>query len=315
MVSRPAALAGAAALAFAAGCEAWAEKATGPESSLAVRAIPVEVAPEALSGVTMVGAVALSANHVEFGGFSGLLVEGGEVVAVSDNGWLLTAELLDGEGLGLGPAAFAPLPGEGGRGGKSSSDAEALARDGGRLAISYERRHRIELFEGGRRTGELVDDRFERMPSNNGLEALATLPGGRLLAIGEKAMAGGGGFLVFVVDRAGRFATGSLPSGDRFMVTGADVGPDGRLYLLRRDWSFFRGFATRVERYSLAADGFPRADTREVLAEFDSRGGTDNMEGIALWVDAEGRTRMTLISDDNFKALQRTLLLEFVVEE
>ena len=45
-----------------------------------------------------------------------------------------------------------------------------------------------------------------------------------------------------------------------------------------------------------------------------SASGIENMEGIAVWRDASGRTRLTLISDDNFTGLLRTLLLDFVVE-
>ena len=38
----------------------------------------------------------------------------------------------------------------------------------------------------------------------------------------------------------------------------------------------------------------------------------DNMEGLAVSTDADGRMRVTLVSDDNQNVFQRTLLLEFV---
>ena len=37
------------------------------------------------------------------------------------------------------------------------------------------------------------------------------------------------------------------------------------------------------------------------------------MEGISVWRDAAGRTRVTLISDDNFFALQRTVIVEYLL--
>ncbi len=37
----------------------------------------------------------------------------------------------------------------------------------------------------------------------------------------------------------------------------------------------------------------------------------DNMEGIGVSRDAHGDTILTLVSDDNFSVLQRTLLLQF----
>jgi len=41
----------------------------------------------------------------------------------------------------------------------------------------------------------------------------------------------------------------------------------------------------------------------------------DNLEGIDAHVTAEGETVLTLISDDNFLAIQRTLLLQFTLIE
>ena len=37
------------------------------------------------------------------------------------------------------------------------------------------------------------------------------------------------------------------------------------------------------------------------------------MEGLAVHRDADGETVLTLISDDNFSPLQRTLLLQFTL--
>jgi hypothetical protein len=42
----------------------------------------------------------------------------------------------------------------------------------------------------------------------------------------------------------------------------------------------------------------------------------DNMEGLSVNRDAKGEIILTLVSDDNFSALQRTILLQFrLVEE
>ena len=37
----------------------------------------------------------------------------------------------------------------------------------------------------------------------------------------------------------------------------------------------------------------------------------DNMEGLSVHRTAAGETVLTLVSDDNFSALQRTILLQF----
>jgi hypothetical protein len=39
----------------------------------------------------------------------------------------------------------------------------------------------------------------------------------------------------------------------------------------------------------------------------------DNMEGLAVHQDAAGRTILTIVSDDNHNAFQRTLLLQFAL--
>ena len=41
----------------------------------------------------------------------------------------------------------------------------------------------------------------------------------------------------------------------------------------------------------------------------------DNMEGIDAHVTEQGETVLTMISDDNFSLLQRTLLLQFTLVE
>jgi len=42
----------------------------------------------------------------------------------------------------------------------------------------------------------------------------------------------------------------------------------------------------------------------------------DNMEGLSVHRTADGELILTLVSDDNFSALQRTILLQFrLVEE
>jgi hypothetical protein len=99
----------------------------------------------------------------------------------------------------------------------------------------------------------------------------------------------------------------SIPREGAFLVAGADFGPDGRLYVLERDFTWTGGFATRVRRFALGAEGF---DAGETLLE-TSLGGTDNFEGISVWTDAAGVTRVTLIADDNFFVLQSTVVAEY----
>jgi len=42
--------------------------------------------------------------------------------------------------------------------------------------------------------------------------------------------------------------------------------------------------------------------------------GADNAEGLAVWRDADGATRLLVVSDDNFMPFQRNILYEFAVD-
>jgi len=82
------------------------------------------------------------------------------------------------------------------------------------------------------------------------------------------------------------------------------------MLLLERWYQPLRGVGMRIRRIAgreirpgALLDG-PR------LIEADLGYEIDNMEGLSVHLES-GRTVLTLISDDNFSFLQRTLLLEF----
>jgi len=52
-----------------------------------------------------------------------------------------------------------------------------------------------------------------------------------------------------------------------------------------------------------------------VLFDVDLGYEIDNMEGLSVHRNAGGEVVLTLISDDNFSAVQRTLLLQFTLAE
>jgi hypothetical protein len=53
----------------------------------------------------------------------------------------------------------------------------------------------------------------------------------------------------------------------------------------------------------------------EVLISADYGYQIDNMEGIGVHRTAAGETVLTLVSDDNFSPIQRTILLQFTLVE
>ena len=286
----------------------------GGTPAIEIRSTPVEITGGVLDGLALHGTTELDSDHPEFGGFSGLNMQDGHLIAVSDAGWWLLADVED-TATGLKPtnSGFAPMrDSEGARFEKAGGDAEGLTVRDGNLVVSFVRDHRIAFhIETGQVGDDVRHNSFEAMSSNKGLEALATTPDGWIIAIGEKPAAKG--FPVFLLRYSGDIDRAFLSKTSRHFVTGADVGPDGRLYLLKRDFSILLGVSILIERYDLDEEGYPLAETRKQLARFDGDSGIDNMEGISLWMDGQGATRLTLISDDNFNSFQRTLLMDFTV--
>ena len=95
-----------------------------------------------------------------------------------------------------------------------------------------------------------------------------------------------------------------------FDVTDLAFLPDGDAVILERRFSLFGGFACRLRRLKGAAIRAESTVDGDVLYESQSSHQVDNMEGLALHREG-GETVLSLISDNNFSALQKTVLLEF----
>ncbi|MFV0299754.1 MAG: esterase-like activity of phytase family protein, partial [Paracoccus sp. (in: a-proteobacteria)] len=141
-------------------------------------------------------------------------------------------------------------------------------------------------------------------------EALAIAPDGTLLTLPERSGKLTRPFPVW------RWRDGtwdqpfSVPRNGDWLAVGADIGPDGRFYLLERDFKGLLGFRSRVRRFDLSETEL--TNERTLLESFPLQ--YDNLEGISVWDDGS-EIRMTLISDDNCGFLQRTELVEFRVTD
>src|SRR5690606_1515609 len=85
--------------------------------------------------------------------------------------------------------------------------------------------------------------------------------------------------------------------------------PDGDLLVLERGFAFLT-FTVQLRR--IPAAGVQPGSTMEGEVLFRASGGEiDNFEALGVRTLADGETCRTIISDDNFLGLQRTLLLDF----
>ena len=97
---------------------------------------------------------------------------------------------------------------------------------------------------------------------------------------------------------------------DGYDITDLAFLPSGDTLVLERWYQPLRGVGMRIRRIA-GRDIRPGALVDgQRLIEADLGFEIDNMEGLSVHQE-QGRTILTLISDDNFSFLQRTLLLEF----
>ena len=137
-----------------------------------------------------------------------------------------------------------------------------------------------------------------------------------MIAFSERGLDAAGNLKAFLIGgpTPGDFAVRRL---DDFDISDCTVLPDGDMLLLERRFSLLRGgIAMRLRRLALADIKPGALVDGPVLFEADMTYDIDNMEGISTHRTAAGDLILTMISDDNFSFLQRTILLQFkLIEE
>jgi hypothetical protein len=193
----------------------------------------------------------------------------------------------------------------------SVQDTEGLAKDNqGRLYISVESTNRV-LCRNITGVWTALPDHpaLRALPHNQGLEALAIDGDGTLFALPEFSESLQVPFPVFRYRQgSGWDVPMSISRNEGFLPVGADVGPDGKLYVLERGFSGF-GFSSRVRRFDFL-NGYS-FDGETLLTTKPRR--HDNLEGLSVWAATDGTLRLTMISDDNFFFLQKTEIVEYAV--
>ncbi|MCC5970170.1 MAG: esterase-like activity of phytase family protein [Pararhodobacter sp.] len=251
-----------------------------------------------------------------FGGFSAihLYPNGYDFLALSDRAFLYTGRLRrdrDERITGVQVHSIHQLRHDDGTflsGPRGDSEGIALAPDG-TIYISFEggRRTRVAAYETPDAPARILPRHpdFREMPGNGALEALAIDAHGRLYTLPEESPTNS--FPLYRFEGNRWHIIGHVPKRDGFAPVGADFGPDGNLYLLERRFRI-PSFATRISR--LRPD---RWNQPETLIE-TAPGTLDNHEGISMTINRDGRLRATIISDDNRFFLQRTEIVEFLLD-
>lgn len=282
-------------------------------SSISVQTVSVPLNPEApgqtaIGGFAYAGGVQLSSTETSrFHGLSDLSVSAdGKITAISDEGDLIEGRLVfeGGQLSGLADVTLRPLSGLDGQPlpNKEMSDAEGLAilASGDRL-VSFERQSRIWLYPANGGPPRAVPAPEADFPLNGGLEALAADP-----ERGPDAYVAGG-------EESGQTWRCKLaspcvagPKVDKApefgLVAMRRLPGDQSAYLLRA-WDPLRGNRI-VLSVTGAAGELARLGLTKPLT-------VDNFEAVDFVRRPQGGYRVYILSDDNFSASQRTLLLAF----
>ena len=278
------------------------------------------------------GGLLLRSRHRRFGGLSGLHVsaDGKRLLAISDTGRWVEARLRydrAGRLIGLNHAHIGRLrrP-DGGLLSWRERDSETLAMlSGGRLAVGFEGTPRIWIYPPSkspfarRPTALAVPEGLRFASRNAGLEALAALAGGGLLALAEDMAAPaphGYGAHAGWLRAKGRWTALAYDRVGVYRPTGAARLPPetkhaGDVVVIERALYLFAGFSIRVMLMPAHAIKAGARLRPKHLATLAAPLTVDNFEGVAARRGPKGETLIYLVSDDNFRAGQRTYLMMF----
>jgi hypothetical protein len=273
----------------------------------------------------------LTSRFRGFGGLSGLRLDakGERFISISDKGSWFTGRIVyrGREMTGLDDVEAAPMLGPDGRPitARGWFDSESIALDGPFVYIGLERVNRVLRFDFSkgftRSRGEEVPlpPAARKLPFNKGLEALVMVPkglplAGTLIAISERGLDRDGNLIAFLIGgpTPGQF---SVRRTNNFDVSDAVLLPSGDLLVLERKFSWLAGIGIRIRRVALKSVTPGAMVDGPSIFDADLGHEIDNMEGIDAHVTPEGDTVLTMVSDDNFSMIQRTLLLQFRLVE
>jgi hypothetical protein len=329
----------AAALLLLASCPGLAEpdkpRSAEPPVAVEVRARPIaafeprDASRRRFGQLEFRGGIELTSPYKEFGGISAIRVgpDGARFLALTDQGrWLRGRIVYAGERpTGFADVEMAPILGADGKplAARRWYDTEALALDGGTAYVGIERVHQIVRLDYGRhgltaRAHPIALPAGMRQLSSNGsIEALEFVPkglplAGTLIAISERGYDEHGNLKAFLIGGPSP-GTFTIKRSDDFDVGDCALMPGGDLLVLERRYSLMRGVAMRMRRIPMASIR-PSATVDGPIVVFADMGfEIDNMESLSVHRTAAGDIVLTLVSDDNFSPIQRTLLLQFTL--
>jgi len=273
------------------------------------------------------GGLVLTSKYKSFGGISAMRVrsDGENFLALSDRAsWFLGRVVYaNNRPVGIADASAAPVLDGGGKP-APQWDTESIAEDGNTLYVGLERINSIfgydfdwKGFPANARS-VFVPPELKDLPFNQGLEGMVFVPkkynlAGTLIGFSEKGLTEAGNLKAFLIGgpAPGMFA---VKRTDGYDISDAAMLPDGDILILERQYSLQRGVAMRIRRIRLEDIKPGALVDGSTVVDADAHCQIDNMEAISVHTSRSGEILLTLMSDDNFSPIQRTLLLQFVLK-
>jgi hypothetical protein len=274
------------------------------------------------------GGLVLRSPRKSFGGISALRVnsDGEHFIALSDRASWFEGRIVyeHNRPVGIAGASTTPVIDEKGNP-AYQWDTESLAVDSNSLYVGLERINCIYRFDFDWKAipssarSVSIPPALKDLPFNQGLEAMVFVPKNlrlaqTLVAFSEKGLTEEGNLKAFLIGgpTPGMF---TVKRTDDYDISDAAILPGGDILILERRYSLLSGVSMRIRRIRLGAVKPDALVEGSTIIETDSRDQVDNMEALSVHSNTDGETVLTVMSDDNFSPLQRTLLLQFALKE
>lgn len=272
--------------------------------------------------LAFLGGWKITSDNQEFGGISSMLVmPNSRFLMLSDNGTLVGFTLDEDRHQAIRPF-IAPLPdgpAKPNEYARENWDSESLLHvpETGQFWVGYEHQHSIWRYglSFSRTESANFPKAMQKWPENGGTEAMLRLPDGRFLVFSEAAEHPEKGYeaLIFNADPSEPTSEAVLfgyqpPKG--YKLTDAAILDDRSALMLHRRFTPLHGVSAIVSIAQLADFKPGKIVTSIPIATLKPPLKVDNMEALAITLDGED-TIVWIASDDNFSALQESLLFKF----
>ncbi len=272
--------------------------------------------------LAFLGGWKITSDNGEFGGISSMVaLTDNRFLMLSDNGSLVGFTLDETENRAIRPF-IAPLPdgpAKPNEHAKQNWDAESFLHDPDtdQFWVGYEHQHSIWRYGSSlsRKESANFPAAMQNWPENGGAEAMLRLPDGHFLVFSESAEYSKGGYqaLIFSADASDptskAVAFGYKPPAG-YKLTDAALLDDRSALMLHRRFTPLDGVSAILSIAQVKDFEPGKVATSVPIATLKPPLKVDNMEALAITKNGDG-TIVWIASDNNFSALQESLLFKF----